>query len=128
MKRLACLLALACGGSPPPPAPPLSNTAPADAREEAPDDALTELESVTRTRPAQIARLAQFRDLMCACRTPACGERVTDALERWGHAMADEDDIPTTIPPPTLEEAQQMHDLGRAIQACATAVTAGPRP
>lgn len=127
MKRLICIALIACGSSAPPAAPPISNTAPPDAAPAPPDASLADLETAVATRAEQVARLAQFRDAMCKCRDPACGDRVTDALASWGQAMADVDDIPTTIPPPTLEEAQQMRDLGREIQACATAAaTAKP--
>jgi TonB family protein len=126
---LAIVIA-ACGGPPSAPVPPPTNTAPPAAA--APPAAVTPppevhepaaLDAPTHTPAASLARMAEFRDAMCACKERQCADEVTETMTRWGQAMAREAEQSARI---TEADAQNMATIVEAMTRCmTTAMTAG---
>jgi hypothetical protein len=75
-----------------------------------------------------MAKLAELRDKMCACKDPDCAKKVSDEMTAWTQAQAK-----TQKEPPKMSEADQKKaaDLGIAMGECmqkAMTVTPPPAP
>src|SRR5262245_21117573 len=80
---LVMVVVAACSGAQSPPPPGVANAVPRPPPDAAVDAPLTGTAAI-------IARLAEFRDAMCACTDRACSERVMEGLTRWAQDLARE--------------------------------------
>ena len=115
MRSLLIVLLIACGGSATAPAPPVANTSPppppADA---APSSARGD---------AAIAKLNEFADAMCKCKTKACAQKISDDMAKWGQELAK-----TTSPEEQMTDAQtqQATAIGQRLGDCVQKAMQGP--
>lgn len=107
--KLVCavLVLVACGGKEPAPAtPPTNVVATPDAG--APPDATLD------TIQATLAKVTEFKNLMCACKDRACAESVAKDLDTWSTAMAQS----AISQDATEAQVKQMAELGTAYGEC----------
>jgi len=67
-----------------------------------------------------LARLADYRDRMCACRDVPCAESVQADLSRWSAALGDKGADPTRA------QATQLAELATAYGTCLTKILVPP--
>lgn len=107
--KLVCavLVLVACGGKEPAPVTPPTNAVSTPDAGAPPDATLDTVE-------ANIAKMVEFKNLMCACKDRACAESVVKDLETWGAAMAQS----AISQEATEAQVKQMGELGAAYGEC----------
>ena len=119
---LALVLASCAGSNPPPaepqPAPAASTAAPAPAPAPPPPPP-------PRSKSDEaLAKMAEFKDEMCACKDTPCAQRVADHMTKWA-----QDQMSGTSEPPKMTDAQTQRatKIGEQLGECMqTAMGAAP--
>jgi hypothetical protein len=119
---LALVLASCAGSNPPPaepqPAPAASTAAPAPAPPPPPPPPRSKSDEA-------LAKMAEFKDEMCACKDSPCAQRVADHMTKW----AQEQMSGTSEPPKmTDEQTQRATKIGEQLGECMQTSMGGPPP
>jgi hypothetical protein len=119
MRSLLIAMLFACGGSAPPPAAPVANTAP-------PPLATPAAEPDPSSFAGIRAKMAKFADDICACKDSACAQTVTDAMTKWGQDMTKSmKETPKLSEQETKDVTEIAERMGKCMQ---TAMSGGATP
>ncbi|HZJ62198.1 MAG TPA: hypothetical protein VFD36_01645 [Kofleriaceae bacterium] len=107
---LAVVVLAACSGSSQTPAqaPVLTNST-----QKPPPDAA--LDASVTDAAAVLAKMTAFRDQLCACKDPACAERITGELTRWAQEIARE---PREEQRLTEADTRQIAEISEGFARC----------
>jgi len=73
-----------------------------------------------------MAKMEEFKDMMCACADKACADKVTDEMTKWSQEMAKDADRDARV---SEEDTKRMQVIVEQFTECATkAMTAGMGP
>jgi hypothetical protein len=97
--------------SPPPPAQPAAQSAPAPRRTPAPP-----------RRDSALQVMEQFTDDMCSCHDSQCAQRVVDDMTRWSQEQTSSNREPAKM---TEEDTQRAAEIGERMGACMQNAMAG---
>jgi hypothetical protein len=127
MRALLIVVLIACGGSRPPPAAPVSNATPVVAAPEPPQPASRCGCTSERCREQAwnkyaLAKMCSFRDDMCSCKDKACADHVNEGFTNWMQDMAKN---ARTDHNSTEDEAKAMADSATQYQECYTKLSDG---
>jgi len=76
-----------------------------------------------------LSKMAEFKDKMCACKTPACAQGVTDEETKWSQVMAKESGDKASKM--SDEDTKKLTDINQQFAKCmldATKVGTAPSP
>jgi hypothetical protein len=74
-----------------------------------------------------MAAMRDFTDKMCACKDPACAQRVSDEMTRWSQDMSRRETEPPRMSEKDMQEAASIGEhMGRCMQAAMSASAPTP--
>ncbi len=98
---------VACGGKPAPAPNPVANSRPAAQLDAAP--------AASPNYTKLSGELAAFADAMCACKTKACAQKVSDDMSKWS---ASNETTHTSFDNLSPDEQTNVDDLGSRMGDC----------
>jgi hypothetical protein len=90
--------------------------------------ALTACPHKSNDSAAALSKMGEFKDKMCACKTPACATDVTNEMTTWSQAMAKEHG--DKAPAMSAEETKKFTAVSQELAKCSAdaAKVAAPTP
>ena len=106
MRIVLFVLLVACSKSPPPAGPATPQPATAEPKQETPP--------ANDPGDAAIAKLAEFKDQICACKDKACGDSVMKGMMEW----SEEFDRTSPGLKPTKEQEDRANAISSEMTPC----------
>ena len=78
--------------------------------------ALTACPHKSNDSAAALSKMGEFKDKMCACKTPACATDVTNEMATWSQAMAKERG--DKAPAMSAEETKKFTAISQELAKC----------
>jgi hypothetical protein len=90
--------------------------------------ALTACPHKSNDSAAALSKMGEFKDKMCACKTPACATDVTNEMATWSQAMAKEHGDKASAM--SAEETKKFTAVSQELAKCSAdaAKVAAPTP